>query len=332
MLEERKKAFDNISRIFAITRYDIEHHQAINDLSLNIHGENYFRDVFNFLYNANFVNPNADKKNTAFIDLVDTKSKKAYQITTTRKKTKIENSLKSLKKPEFKDYEILIYYLLEKPNPPKKTEDDLQKRFGVNIRECIKDYTDIIRAVENLETEKIIEFNRRFCKGKEEKYTDEIILDLVIKHLISQKKKIQRDYDDDFGTIETDKKLLLNNLNNRIAAKINEGLDYRIIIETLEKDDNTLSDLRELIINEYYKDILIEVLASKVSTSNQKIYEIPELHLLAKNNDMDFNKIINKLHHKIESSIEIQDFNSMNIGWIIIAFFFEICDIGCYQE
>ena len=47
MISERKIAFDRISRIFAITCRDIEHHQAINDLSLNIHGENYFRDVFN---------------------------------------------------------------------------------------------------------------------------------------------------------------------------------------------------------------------------------------------------------------------------------------------
>jgi hypothetical protein len=35
MIEERKIAFDNISRTLAITRYDIEQHQLINDQSLN---------------------------------------------------------------------------------------------------------------------------------------------------------------------------------------------------------------------------------------------------------------------------------------------------------
>ncbi|MCP3660536.1 MAG: hypothetical protein GY830_09600 [Bacteroidetes bacterium] len=47
MINEKKLAFDNISRIFAFTRYDIEQHQCINDLSLNIHGENWFRDILN---------------------------------------------------------------------------------------------------------------------------------------------------------------------------------------------------------------------------------------------------------------------------------------------
>jgi hypothetical protein len=30
----------------------------------------------------------------------------------------------------------------------------------------------------------------------------------------------------------------------------------------------------------------------------------------------------------LESKIDIKDFNSMSISWIIISFFFEICDIG----
>ena len=55
MIEERKIAFDNISRTLAITRYDIEQHQLVNDQSLNIHGENWFRDIFNFVYDTNFL-------------------------------------------------------------------------------------------------------------------------------------------------------------------------------------------------------------------------------------------------------------------------------------
>lgn len=39
-------------------------------------------------------------------------------------------------------------------------------------------------------------------------------------------------------------------------------------------------------------------------------------------------KILKSLHVAIEQRFEINDFNSMNIAWIIIAYFFEICDIG----
>jgi hypothetical protein len=71
MIDERKLAFDNISRMLAIIRYDIEHHQAINDQSLNIHGESYFRDVFNFVYSYDLKNANFETQNVPFVDLID---------------------------------------------------------------------------------------------------------------------------------------------------------------------------------------------------------------------------------------------------------------------
>ena len=96
MITNRKEAFDTISRVLAITRLDIEQHQAINDVSLNIHGENYFRDVFNFVYDCDFVNANDENLNEAYIDLVDSGEKKLIQITTTRSKEKIPHSLTEL--------------------------------------------------------------------------------------------------------------------------------------------------------------------------------------------------------------------------------------------
>jgi hypothetical protein len=55
---------------------------------------------------------------------------------------------------------------------------------------------------------------------------------------------------------------------------------------------------------------------------------LSELNDLCKTNNIDFNKIINNLHQDLEEKINIKDFNSMSISWIIISFFFEICDIG----
>ena len=58
MIDERKIAFDNISKVLAVSRYDIEQRQLINDYGLNIHGEYFFRDVFNFVYSLNLENAN----------------------------------------------------------------------------------------------------------------------------------------------------------------------------------------------------------------------------------------------------------------------------------
>ena len=108
MIDSRKKAFNSISRVLAITRYDIEQRQTINEYGLNIHGENYFRDVFNFVYGYNFINGNFESQNSACVDLVDKNRNLAYQITTTRTKEKKE------KIDEFIVKNLFEFELLEK--------------------------------------------------------------------------------------------------------------------------------------------------------------------------------------------------------------------------
>ena len=133
MIEERKIAFDNISRTLAITRYDIEQHQLINDQSLNIHGENWFRDIFNFVYVKNFfINANIDTKtgNAPAIDLIDKDKNLVYQITTTRDKKKVEDTLKKIKKTEYKDYDLKIFFLLKK----SKFDKNILAYFKNNYR------------------------------------------------------------------------------------------------------------------------------------------------------------------------------------------------------
>jgi hypothetical protein len=327
MVNERENAIQNISRILAITRYDIEQRQSINDLSLNIHGENYFRDLLNFIYDCEFENDNFNTQNSSCIDLIDKKNKIAYQITTTRTNEKIAKTLKALSQKKYKDYEIKILYLLEKAKPNKNTKESFKKSNGINIENHLFDYTDLIKAINNLETNRLIELNDRYFKNKSEKYTNEIVLNLVFKNLILNSKKINKNYDDDFGNIDTQQKISLNKLNTRVTNKINSGLDYISIIDDND-EDNLLEDLRELVINNMYKNKLLEELSFKISTSELSKKDLEELHELAIKNSIDFNKVISNLHKDLDEKIDISDYNSMSISWIIISFFFEICDIG----
>jgi len=333
MIHESKLAFDNISRMLAITRYDIEHHQVINDQSLNIHGENYFRDVFNFVYDEyDFKNANFETQNAACIDLIDKQRKMAYQITTTRTKEKIEETLLALTKPEYAGYTIRIFYLLDKSKPQKETREAIEKRFNIKLSETLLDYTDLIKSIEKLEENRLIELDKKYFKGIGYKYTDDIVLNLIFKHLISEKKFVKKRYDDDFGTVDTNEKIELNNINERISSEINRGLDYYKIIEDIDGEDNLLTNLRSLIIDDLYKEILISNLKSKVSKNQLDSKTVIDLHNLANEYNLNFNKIIGNLHETIEDNTEINDFNTMNIAWIIVAYFFEICDIGVHQS
>lgn len=325
MIELRQKAFNSISRVLAITRYDIEQRQVINEYGLNIHAENYFRDVFNFVYEFNFVNDNFDSQNSACVDLVDKDRKLAYQITTTKRKEKLENTFRALKKEKYKNYTIKIFFLLDKSNPSKKNIEEFKKEYGINLNECLLDYTDLIKEINNLETNKLIELDNKYFKNNTENYTDEIVLNLVFKHLIQNYSTIKPNYDDDFGTIDTDEKIKLNNLNKRITSEINGSLDY---IKIVDSENDLLGDLRKLVVDDLYKGILVQLLLSKVSKDTLHNKTLSELNDLCNTNNIDFNKIINNLHQNLEDKINIKDFNSMSISWIIISFFFEICDIG----
>lgn len=326
MIDLRQKAFNNINKVLSISRYDIEQRQLVNDYGLNIHGENWFRDVFNFVYAYSFENGNFESQNVAYIDLIDKNRKLAYQITTTRTKEKIDNTLKALLKKKYQGYTIKIFYLLDKANPNKDVE--LEKKYNIVLKDCLLDYTDLIRDIENLETNKLIALNNKYFNGIEEKYTDEVTLNLVFRHLIQNQFKIKPNYDDDLGSIDTDEKLELNNINSRLTNKINDGLDYTTIINDIDSEDNLLSELKKLVIEDLYMNTLITLLLSKVSKDELKHKSLLELHNLAKVHNLDFNKIINNLHIKLEDNIDIKDFNSISISWIIIAYFFELCYVG----
>ena len=283
MIEERKIAFDNISRTLAITRYDIEQHQLVNDQSLNIHGENWFRDIFNFVYSNNFfVNANIETKtgNASAVDLIDKDKELAYQITTTRTKEKVDDTLKKIKTTEYKYYTLKIFFLLEKSKFKKDTKQYFKNEYNINIQDYLVDYTDLLKDIEALETDKIIELNKKLFIKSAEKYTDNIVLDLIFKHLLKEKKNVVIDYmDNDFGTVDTNSKLSLNEINEKISAEIKKSLDYRVLLDDFCNVDNLLTDLKSYIINDIYKNILLEKLKLKVSekelldkkTSNYKI-------------------------------------------------------------
>ncbi|HFS67646.1 MAG TPA: hypothetical protein ENK67_05480 [Flavobacteriia bacterium] len=332
MIEQRKIAFDNISRVLAITRYDIEQHQLVNDQSLNIHGENWFRDIFNFVCKKNFfINANLETKtgNSSAIDLIDKDEELAYQITTTRSKEKVDDSFKKLAKTVYKKYTLKLFFLLEKSQFQKPTKEYFKNTHGIDIEEHLFDYTDLLKDIEALETTKLIELNQKLFLKTSEKYTDNIVLNLIFKHLLKEKTTVVVDYtDDDFGTVDTNSKLSINRINEKISAKIKESLDYRVVLDNFYNEDNLITDLKAYIIDDIYKSILLGKLKLKVSERELIDKKTSELQDIATLHQLDFNKLINQLHQEIEKSIEIDDWNSMGIAWIIIAYFFELCDVG----
>lgn len=326
-LVERQKAINNIAHVLAVTQYDIELHQGISDYSLNIHSENYFRDVLNFIYNLELENTNFHTTNFPCIDLVDDKAQIAVQISTTTTKDKIIKTLGVLTIGKYSNYHVWLYYLIGKPKLQKKTVLQLESKYNQKMKESLLDMNSILKQINDLPTERVVELNQKYFIRANEKYTDKKILDLTIRHILENRKHEIKQYDDSFGSIETDSKMLLNGLNSRISGHINTGLDYRTVLQKI--DENIVKELRDFIICDLYREILIGYLPK--NTSKYTDNTIEDLHKIAKEMKLNFNKIINALSIKINSYIEPADFNSFDVSWVIIAFFFEICDIGQHK-
>lgn len=87
--DERIEIINKISRTLSILMCDMKLQQSMNIYALNIHAEDFYCNVFNFLYlGKNFNNANSASSNEAYIDLVDHKSKHMIQVTTSTGKEK----------------------------------------------------------------------------------------------------------------------------------------------------------------------------------------------------------------------------------------------------
>lgn len=329
MLYDRKETIDQISRTLSILMCDVMLHQSMNDFSINIHAEDFFKDILNKVRKANFVNANSSGKNEAYIDLVDHDSKIVMQVTSTTTKHKIDNSFKILKNPNYKGYTLEILYLLEKPSDFKpKSIAEFKNNYGiVDIHSHLKDSSDLLNEIKAMDGIRLGELYHQYFSDIEERYTDEITLQIIFALLLKAQSSNREIYNDDLGSIDTDDKIELNNLNTRVASHINLGLDYTLAISNFD-DQSQIGELRNLVVDGYYADVLRKSLRKYAQANKLQSMKVAELHALATENKICFNKVLFSLKETIESAIIKVDFNSQSVSWIIIAYFFEICDVG----
>lgn len=327
-LHERKIILDKISEYLALISLDIEQHQSLNDLSLNVNAETWFMGVLNLVLGREFINLNTENPYAAKIDLVDHNHKEAIQVTSTTTKEKIDHTLTALRAPGYSGYDIKFLYLTGLPNLQARSVKAIKDEWGIEIEQRLIDRKWVFQKISCLDSDKLQLLFDQYFKILRERYTDVIAIDLAIHHLLRTKGSIRRSYDDDLGGIETDEKFLINNISKRIKLEITKALDYTPLLNAANFDENVLEELRQYVVDDLYKKVLIVHLKSKEPETKLRMNTISELHSLATHHKMDFSKILASLQSEIESKINTVDFNSMNITWIIVSYFFELCEVG----
>lgn len=329
--DTRTDIINKISRTMSIMMCDMKLQQSMNIFSMNIHAEDFFRDIFNFLDPIHtYSNANSAGSNEAYIDLVDHSSKRVMQITTTTDKDKIDNSLQILKQQNYLQYEFEIYYLLDKPEGLRPTSiKQYQDNYGIeDIRDHLKDFRDILDRIKSLDQTRLEAIYRLHFQNMSERYTDEISLQIVFEALIQDKKYNKENYHEDFNNKDLDDKIDLNDLNRKVGFHLHEGNQAAMTIHELENKD-ILTSLRELIVDDFYAKLLKSALQkSGVKAKDLAHKPVIELHALAKNTQICFNQLLGELCRKIEDMTFNANYKETSMAWVIISYFFEECDIG----
>lgn len=333
-LNERVEIVGKISHTIAIMMCEMELHQSMNVYALNIHAEDYYCGVFNFLYvGKSFKNANSAGANQEFIDLIDENSKHVIQVTTTTTKDKIDNTLKLFINgcKQYAGYDFDVFYLLRKPRNLKKTTiEQYRALYGIkDIRNHLKDFTDLIDDIKSLTDLRLNEIFNRFFRRLSETYTEEISLQIVFDLLVKNNQSKNRDYSEDFNNIELDAKIKLNNLNRIVSSKLHEGSEASLpIYENI--DDGVLTEIRDLVVNRFYvealKNNLLHAGARHKDIARKSISELHELTI--DKYKINYSKVLGDLCHRIENETFKANYQETSMAWVIISYFFEECDIG----
>ncbi|HDM8200638.1 TPA: SMEK domain-containing protein [Vibrio harveyi] len=332
MAQNRKRSVDNISHYLSVLKADLEQHQNLNDLSLNISAENFFRDVLRFvrkwpdLENLNFFEPCAKS-----VDLISESQKAIIQVTSTKTPTKLQASLEALKDSKYQGYTIEILYLIDIPSFSSSTKTLVREDFGVDCDKVILGRKQLLKEIENLDENEIAELEYNYFSDKTMRYTDNTVLQIACKNLVDKMPYTNLYTERHYELDDTLLKIATNKLDKCIVKYSDLALDYTWIVLGLDEKD--LRKLHEFVVKEVYVNAVLEKLhRSGFSASDITDRSFKGLNRLCAEGDLNMTDVIQTVHAKIREDLTIKDFNGIHIPWVILFSFFEICDIGYLEE
>lgn len=89
----RQVYFNFIEERLSLLAHRVEIRGGLNILDLHLHSENFYLHLFNLIFGWKLKNLNAEQKNAAGVDLVDTTNRIIAQVSATATKQKIESAL-----------------------------------------------------------------------------------------------------------------------------------------------------------------------------------------------------------------------------------------------
>ncbi|TGL01906.1 hypothetical protein EHQ43_18560 [Leptospira bouyouniensis] len=195
---------NRISSTLTFLQFLITNKNSLNLTDLNIHAENFYKDLFGLVFGTNLENTNAHKKNAAHIDLINKHRKVAYQVTAQNDSTKLKESIDGfLSDKEFEDFSLKII-LISKDAKDYRSDFTFDGKYKFDHTKDIIDVPRLLIEISNKsidEISKIADFLEKevnIPRSKCESNEVETIMKLL-EYLSNDAnyKKIDKDYECD---------------------------------------------------------------------------------------------------------------------------------------
>lgn len=128
-------------------------------LDLNVYSENFFRDVFNALYNWRLVNLNQSRSNEPGLDLGDKTRRVAIQVTSRSDVAKVHGTLTKIKATQATAYDKFFVFVAGQKQGSYALDDAICSKYAFK-EENILDVNDLCRKAMDLPIDKLHALHR----------------------------------------------------------------------------------------------------------------------------------------------------------------------------
>jgi tetratricopeptide (TPR) repeat protein len=152
---QRESHLQNITRFLSRLKYEVELRNSINLYDINIHAEYFYQDLLNLVYGLELKNLNTLTKNTAHIDLIDEKNKKAIQVTSQNDNGKIKGAIEGFfSNADNAEFDLKVL-LIAKSAKDYRTDFTNNGKYKFDHEKDVIDIERLLAEIRNKDTEEL---------------------------------------------------------------------------------------------------------------------------------------------------------------------------------
>jgi hypothetical protein len=156
---KREEYISRISNALASLTNEVKIRNSINLFDINIHAEDFFKELLNLIFDYRLENLNiVDGKSATAIDLCDKNRKIAIQVTSETRSSKVHDTLKKfLEKNLYKEFDRLLFLIISVDDKEYKATFDSGNLLDFDKNRDILFLTDLLREIRKHESQRIQE-------------------------------------------------------------------------------------------------------------------------------------------------------------------------------